>query len=246
MRSFRILFVCLLLVASVASATVLQTFDSRASWEAATTGKVNVDLESLGLGVSGYASYSNVSGLTTGGLHFVGVLDVNQYFLYALNPPSGADENFGTSTILKGPEYRATSYLSITMPAATTSFGLDLMTAFPSAQSFRVLVDGVDTGVVVTTQNRPNPTFFGFTTDTSITEVRILLNGGTLNNTMGLFDNFAYGTASTGGTTGGGTGGTGGQPTEETPEIATMVALGSGLMMLRWMHRRRPVANAAF
>jgi hypothetical protein len=242
MRSLRNLFVSLLLLASLASATVLQTFDSRTSWEAATTGRIDINFESLGLGVGGYQSYSTVGGLTTGGVTFVGV-DTTSFFLYALNPPGGAEENFGTNTILKGPYMNAASYLRIVLPAATTSFGIDLMTYFPNAQSVQIKLDGIQVGLVVT-QNRPTPTFFGFTTDTAISDLRIYVATGTPNFTQGLFDNVSYGTA---GTSGSGTGsGTGGDiPGEETPEIATMLALGSGLMMLRWLRRRTIMSAAA-
>src|SRR5215813_6049770 len=90
MRRFLNVFILLLLIASLASATVLQTFDSRPSWEAATTGRVDIDFESLSL-PQGFLDYSTSAGLTTGGVDFVGVLDATHYFLWALNPPSGAD-----------------------------------------------------------------------------------------------------------------------------------------------------------
>ncbi len=208
MRNLRNLFILLIVLSSLASATVV-TYSSRPTWEAASSGITNVDFESLGLGVGGYTSYSTGTGLSTGGLTFVGVLDPNTFFLYALNPPLGVDENFGSSTVLKGPELRATSYLNITLPAATTSFALDLMTAFPEAQSFRIQLDGIDVGIVITSQARPTRTFFGVTTDAPISQVRIMVDTGVLNQTQGLFDNFAYGSI----------GGAPDPPPEETPEV---------------------------
>ena len=237
MRNLRNLFILLIVLSSLASATVVATYTSRPLWEAASSGITNVDFESLGLGVGGYTSYSNGTGLSTGGLTFVGVLDPNTFFLYALNPPLGADENFGSSTVLKGPELRATSYLNITLPAATTAFALDLMTVFPAAQSFRIQLDGIDVGIVITSQARPTRTFFGVTTDAPISQVTITVDSGILNQTQGLFDNFAYGSI-------------GGAPDPppgggETPEVATMLSVGSGLVLLRWARRRQPSALTA-
>ena len=226
MRSFRNLFVLLMVLSSLASATILQTFTARTTWEAATSGRVDIDFSSLSLPL-GYQSYGTSSGLTTGGVTIVGVLDSSTYYLYALNPPSGADENFGTGQLIRGPEYRTTSYLRISLPTATTSFGIDLMTAFPRAESFTIQLDGVDVGSVITT-NSSTPTFFGVTTTGPISEVTIRLNSGTLNNTSGLFDNIGYGAAGSGGGGGGG----------ETPEVATMLGAGSGLLLMRWMARR--------
>lgn len=227
MRTFCQLLGATLLVALTSHATVLQTYNTRPSWEAATTGRADVDFESLNLSTGAFANYSTISGLTTGGLNIVGVLDVNQYFLYALNPPSGAPEDFGSGTIIRGPERRPNSYLSITLPSAVTSFGVDLMTYDPDAQSFAILLDGTQVATV-TTAARPTRTFFGVTTDAPITEVRLVLTSGTNFTTQGLFDNFAYGAAGAGEPPTGG----------ETPEVGTLVATGTGLLMVRYLRRR--------
>ena len=231
MRSLRNLFVLILSLASLASATVLQIYDSRANWEAATTGRTDVDLEGLSLPL-GYASYSTSGGLSLGGLTFVGV-ESSGYWLYAINPTAGDAQDFGSSTILKT-QYGASAYLAITLPSATTSFGVDLMTAFPDAQTFRIELDSVDLGVVFSTGARPTRTFVGVTTDTAISQVRIYLTSGN-SGTVALYDNFGYGAAGSGG---------GGGP-EETPEIATMLCVGSGLIALRWARRRQVLTSAA-
>ncbi|MBM3786663.1 MAG: hypothetical protein FJW30_20070 [Acidobacteria bacterium] len=226
MRTFYRLFGATLFVALTSHATVLQTYNTRPSWEAATTGRADVDFESLGLSTGWFQSFSTAAGLTIGGVNIVGVLDVNQYFLWALNPPSGAPEDFGSSTIIRGPERRPTSYLSITLPAAVTSFGIDLMTYDPAAQSFAILLDGTQVATV-TTAARPTRTFFGVTTDAPITEVRLVLTSSTNLTTQGLFDNLAYGSASAGE-----------PPPGETPEVGTLIATGTGLMMVRYLRRR--------
>ena len=235
MRSLRNLFVLILSLASLASATVLQIYDSRANWEAATTGQANVDFAALGLAVGGYTSYSTSGGLSLGGLTFVGV-ESSGYWLYAVNPTAGSDQDFGSSTVIKT-QYGASAYLAITLPSATTSFGVDLMTAFPDAQTFRIELDSVDLRVdLFSTAARPTRTFVGVTTDTAISQVRIYLTSGN-SGTVALFDNFGYGAA--------GSSGGGGDPPGDTPEIATMLCVGSGLIAFRWARRRQVLTSAA-
>ncbi len=236
MRTFYRLLSATLFTALASHATVLQIYNSRPTWDAATTGRADVDFESLNLGVGGFTSYSSAGGLNIGGLNIVGVLDVNQYFLWALNPPAAALENYGSNTIIRGPERRPTSYLSVTLPSAVTSFGVDLMTYDPAAQSFAILLDGIQVATV-TTANRPTRTFFGVTTDAPITEIRLVLNSGNNFTTQGLFDNFAYGAAA-------GSGGGGPSPSE-TPEVGTLAATGTGLILVRYLRRRSRVQQLA-
>ncbi len=240
MRNFRNLIFSLLAIASLASATVLQTwcptcgvgFVDLATWEAATTGRVDIDFASLGLGVDGFTDYSTSGGLTTGGATFIGNTgSAPAYWLYANNPALGGGIDYESGTLLKL-EWSPTAYLAINLPASTFSFGVDLMSAFPEAGSFHLQVDSESLSTV-TTQTRPGRTFYGVTTDTQITQIRIYFDSG-VNGAVGLYDNFAYGAA-------------GGGPPPETPEVATLLSVGSGLIALRWMRRRpaMPTASAA-
>lgn len=237
MKYIRNLLCLWLITAAISSASVLQTFTTRASWEAATqAGFTTVDFENLSLPM-GYLSYSTSAGLTTGGLSFVGVQGDtwSPYYLWAAIP-GALDPDFANSgALLKGPEYRAggAAYLSVTVPTGVTSFGLDLMSYNPTAQNFVIQLDGVNIGVVITTLAQPARQFFGFTADAPITNVRIFLDGSpnTSAATAGRFDNFVYGAA---GAPGGGGGGGG----EEAPEGTTMLCLGMGLVMVRWVKRR--------
>lgn len=238
MNHLRNLSCLLLITATISSASVLQTYNDRPSWEAATdSGFTLVDFELLDLGTNGYIAYTTAAGLTHGGLNFVGVEGAG-YLMYA-SAPGALDPDYANSgKLLKGPIHgNGTGYLSVTLPSNITSFGLDLMSIFPSAQSFTILLDNVQ-AAVVTTVTQPDRQFFGVTTDTPITNVKIYLagSGSTTFFTEGRFDNFVYGSASTGGTTGGG--GTGGGPEAETPEAGTLLCLGSGLLMFRWVKRR--------
>lgn len=234
MNHFRNLICLLLITAASGSASVLQTFSDRASWEAATAaGFTTVDFENLNLPL-GYFNYSTVAGLTTDGVTFVGVQDSPgvPYYLWASTPGVGDPAFANSGTLLVGPEHRGgAGYLSVTLPSAVTSFGLDLMSVDPTAQSFRFVLDNVDIGIVITTVAQPNRQFFGVTTDTPITTVRILFDGSpaTSSVTAGRFDNFVYGAAGSGG---------GGGPEGEAPEAGTLLCLGSGLLILRWIRQR--------
>lgn len=233
MRTIRNFLFLLLAITSLSSATVV-TFTDRGAWETATTGRTNIDFDSLGLGVGGFGGYSTAGGLTIGGATFVGHDGPTTYWLYANNPSAGASENYGSGTLIKL-LWSATAYLSINLPAATFAFGVDLMSAFPAAQSFHLQVNGTNLSTVAT-QARPARTFYGFTSDTQIADLRIYFDSGT-NGTVGLYDNFAYGALASGG----------GGPEAETPEAMTLLTVGSGLIALRWMRRRSilPGASAA-
>ena len=222
------LLAALAMVAIPAQATVLGTYSDRTTWEGVTSGRTDIDFESLGIGVGGYTSYSTSAGLAIGGVQFVGVLDPSTYFLYALNPPSGASEDYGSSTVLKGPELRPTSYLLVNLGPGVTSFGVDLMTIFPAGSMISIFLDGVQVGMV-STQSKPTRTFFGVQTDTAFSQIKFVLSSGTTYSTQILLDNFAYGAAMSGGPT----------PPAETVEVTTLLYVGTGIGLLGWTRRRR-------
>ncbi len=226
MRTIRNFLFLLLAITSLSSATVV-TFTDRGAWETATTGRTNIDFDSLGLGVGGFGGYSTAGGLTIGGATFVGHSGPTTYWLYATNPVLGTDQDYASGTLIKL-EWSAGAYLRINLPASTFAFGVDLMSAFPEAQSFHLQVNGDNLSTVVT-QPRPGRKFVGFTSDTAIADLRIYFDSGT-NGTVGLYDNFAYGALASGGG--------GGGPEAETPEAMTLLTVGSGLIALRWMRRR--------
>lgn len=220
-----------------ATAAVIGTYSDRATWEGLTTGRTDIDFESVDLPL-GYASYGTASGLTLGGLQFIGNSG-SDYQLYVINPPDGAPEDFDSNKLLRGPDFVANSFITVNLPANVTSFGLDLMTALPNAASFRIQLNGLDMGIVISTQARPNRTFFGFRTDTAITDLRFILDGTPNNNTFALIDNISYGMASISGGGGGG-----GGDLSETPEATTMLYVVTGFGLLSWARKRRKLAMA--
>ncbi len=228
-----VLAILLLLAAVPSEASILGSYNDRATWEGLTTGRVDINFDSLGLSAGGFTSYSTSTGLTIGDVTFTG-WQTNQYNLYALNPLTGWAENFESGTLIRGPWYNTDSYLQVTFGTSITSFALDLMTMLGDGQSFEVFVDGISAGVVVT-GSQPTRTFFGVQTDTAITEIRIYLNSGTLFQTQGLFDNIAIGLVGTNNP----------PPPGETPEVGTLLYTGAGLALLvasrRRLSRQRPL-----
>ena len=230
-RAGTALVVFLILVCTQLQASVINTYASRSGWEAATSGRTDIGFDSLGLSSGGFTSYSNSTGLSIGDVTATGfTTNTSAYFLYALNPQSAWDENFNSGTLLKGPMWYQTngatsSYIQLTFLAGITSIGLDLATIGPRGANVRLSVDGTDLGAAVTTSTT-GLTFVGFASDTAISQVRILLDSGTLYNTQALVDNISYGTVA------------GPPPGSETPETATLLLVGGGLYVIAWRRRR--------
>ncbi len=219
-------------------AGIVNTYTNRAAWQAATTDRTDIDFTALGLGAGGYIGYSTATGLTMSGVTFTGYDESNNaHFLYALNPESGWDENFGTGTLLKGPMWYQSSgvtstYLQVALPSSVTSLGLDLGTITPRGASLRLVVDGVYTGSTITTATN-SLTFFGFTADAPVNQLRIYVDSGSLTVTQALIDNVSFGELLSGG-------GGGGPPQGgETPEAATLLYVGTGVYYLAWRRRRQ-------
>jgi len=223
----------LLVLATPAQATILGTYNSRATWEGLTSGRTDIDFSTLGLaGPGSIAEYGTAAGLTVSSVNFVGVHAGGSYGGYQLTagfPASGASDDYGSGPRLVGPEYHTSgSYLRATLPSGVTAFAIELATINPAAQSFRLLVDGVDIGSVINAQAHPNRTFIGVRTDTPIAEVRIVMNSGTQWNTRGLFDNVSYGSS---------------EPPAETPEATSFLYMATGIGLISWTIRRRRAAS---
>lgn len=234
--SIGIVVAMFLMLVLPAQASVLATYTDRTSFSAASSGVTTVDFSSLGLNQGGWAGYSTSNGLDISGVKFVGNTN-SSFYLYAYNPNPNDAEDYNSGTVLRGPEWNGNSYITMTMPTGVTAFGLDLATILPSMGTLTIQLDGINLGVTIQTQARPNLTFFGVTTDAPISEVKVLVTGGTLYQTQPILDNVTFGTAgSSGGTAPAETGG-------ETPEITTILYVGSGIGLLMWNRRRRAMAT---
>jgi hypothetical protein len=204
-----------------------------------TTGVVNENFDSLGYTPGQYVYHNTSAGLSLGAVTYVGVdgAAAGGYQLLAMNPGAGWGSNFNSGTLLQGPDHHANSYLMITLPGGVTSFGLDLASVEPYASNFRIELDSIDLGVIISTLTHPNLQFFGVRTDVAFSTVKVILTSGSVTVTNGIFDNVSYGAALVGG--GGGGGGEDPPIPGETPEITSLIYLATGLGLVGWTARRR-------
>lgn len=169
-----------------AQASVLQDFNSRATFAGAANSLVNIDFEgtattesSAGGYTNYYSSYSTSGGLNIDGISFVGVTSTGNS-LYTTNAADpNASENYGTETVLKRsrsgiPALTCRSRL----PTNITAFGFDLGAMLPSTATFQIDLVSLGVSYEVTTAPRPTLTYWGVTTDSAIGEIRVTTTGG--------------------------------------------------------------------
>jgi hypothetical protein len=124
---------------------------------------------------------------------------------------------------------------------------VDLMSQDPDSLPFRIVLSTGDVFMDVGTLVRPNRAFFGVTSDALITSIDFILQSGTSSWSFPLLDNFTFGAyqpppppppdpdPDPGGDPPPGPGG-------ETPEVSTLLYVGTGVSLLWARRRRRSVA----
>jgi hypothetical protein len=163
-------------------------FNNLASFQAQTTGLTTINFEGLAP-AQRFIAYP--TGLTTQGVNFTGssgLLVVEP----ALSQPF---YNWGSGATLSAqPSPRS---ISVNLPSGVTAVGSDIM-SFNSFNNFNSyafpFTIGLSTGETfnLNSLNYPNRQFVGFTSDTPITSISFLANGGVTQ-----LDNFRFGTANT-------------------------------------------------
>jgi len=223
---------CFLLAAVTARGSTI-TYSDRTAWAAATTGATNINFEGI---TSTYLSFSTAQGLTIDGVTFIGLtMSTPAYELWVVNPAPGSEHDFGSGSVLKGPQHDPSvlnKTVRVSLPGGVTSFGVDLMSNTPGAHTFTIMLSTGDIFTNVPTYPRPTPSFFGVTTTTAISQIDFILKVANSSEPSPLLDNFAFGMASLGGAGGP-------EPGAETPEALTLLLVGSGLVMIHFMRRRR-------
>jgi hypothetical protein len=197
-------------------------------WQANTSSFSTIDFES-----TTPASYSTAAGLTVDSVQFIGYTGgVPANFLYAFDPSTDPSQDFGTGKFLKGPFQTASpGYLQVNLPADVTSISFNLMTVFADSGEFAVTLSTGGSWSNIGVASRPDMAFFGATSDVPIAAVQIWQTAGMPYQSYPVYDNFSFGTA-----------GVVGPPPEETPEVATLLMVGSGLFLV-WRFRRRRIAQ---
>ncbi len=217
----RVLFP-LLLAAFASNAAVIQTYSTQPAFAIVTTGVTNFDFGSTALG-----SYGTSAGLTVAGVNIVGYYDASYSLLVATYVES-PHFSWGVP-VLKGSN-TLNSFIQINL-AAATAVSLHLATYW-EGNPVQITLSSGETYTVNTpaTGGLGLATFWGFTSDTPQSFVRIATIGGA--GSPVLVD-FGIGTASTP------------DPPADTPEAMTMLMMGGGLLALSGLKKIRFGNNAS-
>lgn len=235
--------IALFVAAIPAHAALLVSYTDPTVWAAATGGIISIGFEGLATANS-FKTYNTSTGLVISGtgvcqqsdtncVQFIGNLSSSGYDLQVVNPGSTSTYyDFGSRAGLKGPNNTVVAgyvpKVHVNLPANTSAFAVDLMTLNPNGLTFQIILG--DMTFYVATGNIPTRTFFGITSDGSITSVDFVVGGS--GGSSGLMDNFRYGAAAA-------------DPTPQTPEVSTMLLIGSGLLGLGMLRKSRTRQHAA-
>jgi PEP-CTERM motif len=211
-HNFRFLIVLsivsLTLTVAPACATSILTYADLASWTAASTGYQTINFQSTAPG-----TYFSLSLL---GVQFAGIGGPNNNGVTIIDSTSFG-WNSGNAPFIN---MNQSQTMQITLPTAVTAFGFNVFSAAPHGLTFVINVNG--TQFPVPTNDIPNsPTFFGVTSDTPLTTILVSLATNTPSAYI-LVDNVRFGTAQV----------------DQTPEAATFLLIGSGLVGIMALRKR--------
>ena len=215
----------ILLAAYPARSATITTYSDPSAWAAAAAAQQTITFEGLTT-PNGATSYQGATGLTTGGVEFIGFTSTGSSWIEVVDTNFSSFYNFGSNDALLQSMDRPNAgaplpYIQIVLPAGVTAFGVDLFTVSPTALSYQVTVAG--TNYTVPTDPLPTEQFFGVTSDTAIATINLTVLGTTFNgSTSALLDNFTFGTADL----------------SQAPEGGTFLLIGSGLIGIAALKRR--------
>lgn len=211
--------IALTLAAVPAHSTIITTYSVQANWLAALTGQQTLDFSGLAP-ANGTTNYPSGVSLAAGTIIFTAVngnlqavdTGVNSFFDYGTG--------VALSILYDRPSGNPAPNFHVALPANVTAFGVNLFTVSPHSLNFSVVAAGGS--YTVPTFTPQTVAFFGVTSDAPITGIDLTVLGTVFNgSTTGLIDNFAFGTASA-----------------DTPEVASKILIGSGLVLLAGLKRR--------
>ena len=210
-------------IVSSASADVINTYSSESAWAAETVpGFTTIAFPSTAL------NFNSSNPLTLSGATFT-TIGSDIVYEIAQNSSSYWDYIPGGGELETSPPSGPPTII-VTLPTATTSFGLNLTTVGPYNDPLTLTVNGISYSI---TSFAPSVgfAFFGATFNAPITSFEIQSTAGDYL----LADNVSFGTQDD-------TSGTGGDPSP-TPEVATLLMIGAGLISMRMMNRRMHLFN---
>jgi|SRR5579884_421341 len=226
LRIFAVLFIAF--AATPAWCTVISTFSDYASWSANTSSIMPV---SFGTGnfVNYVTTQTSSAGVTFAGMTNGGAAtmhDMSNTYQSWYNFDQGFSAEYLVLSAFNGP-----SEIDANFTTGVTSFGTYLMTGNPYGLTINVATDaGPLTSVTPPTGTYPpvpSKVFIGATFTTPITKVTFIIPSPP-NGSLEMLSNFSFGVATQQQ-----------QESGDAPEAATMILIGSGLLALRWMRRRR-------
>jgi hypothetical protein len=219
------LLACMVLalgVVSPASATVINTYTSLAAWSAVTA----MGFTTIPFSSASYGSSLSLLGatFTTDGIQALQVLDTTGNAFW------GYGTGFAINVVAPS---NAVPTIHVTLTTPVTSFGLNLTTVGPYNDPLTVTANGVSYSIPSFSPTGGGFAFFGATFDAPITSFDIT---GTTNAYL-FADNISFGTSTDPGS-GGGT------DPSPTPEVATLLMIGTGLISMRMMNKRMHLFGA--
>jgi len=143
-----------------------------------------------------------------------------------VNWPNGS--NWGSGAFLQGPAGNVFGqHITVTLPAGVFAVGTDIMSTDGTSSFAENPTVQLSTGPTVynaqTLSGFASRGFIGFTSDTQISSITFVPANDLL-----VLDNFS----------------TGGQGVSPTPEAASLILCGSGLLLMLRLFRRSPNSNA--
>lgn len=223
-RAARYAIAALAVSAVPAFSSSLQTFNNQALFNAQLSSYYTVGFDNLVTTPGMAVTFNDLNGyLDSFGDRFVGINSTDSPYLTVYLPyATQTSYMLGSGPILIGPYWQnePSRYTQITLAAPVYALGMSLATAYPTAGSLTVTLSTGDVITPIPTLATPASQWFGVISSTPITWLDVQAISG-----QPLMDNFEFGAPLA--------------AQQDTPEAATLLMIGTGLLALRFLKRSR-------